>query len=70
MTIWVFNPAKEQQKLREEYRRKLQELRKREKAALSQLYAAYYLADEAERTEIEMQILKILDAERNDCKWP
>ena len=53
------------QKVRAEYRRKLQELRRREKEALSKLYAAYYFAeDEGERVAIEAKILAILEDKR------
>lgn len=53
------------EKVRAEYQRKLQELRRREKEVLSKLYAAYYFAvDEEERTAIETKILEILEDER------
>lgn len=53
------------EKARAEYRRKLQELRQREKKALSKLYEAYYFAvEEEERTAIEVKILEILEDER------
>lgn len=52
-------------KVRAEYLRKLRELRQREKEALSNLYAAYYFAeDEEERADIEAKILAILDNKR------
>lgn len=54
-------------KARAEYRRKLRELRQREKEALAKLYADYYFAvDVEERAAIEIQILKILEHERKD----
>lgn len=52
------------EKVRAEYQRKLRELRQREKEALSNLYAAYYFADEEERATIEAKILAILDDQR------
>jgi len=49
-------------KVRAEYRRKLRELRQREKEALAKLYADYYFAvDEEERADIEAKILAILE---------
>lgn len=49
-------------RIRAEYRRKLHELRRREKEALSKLYEAYYFAEnEEERTAIEAKILAILE---------
>ncbi len=52
-------------KARAEYRRKLRELRQREKKALSNLYADYYFAmDEEERAAIETKILTILNEQR------
>ena len=52
-------------KVRADYRRKLRELRQREKKALSKLYEAYYFAeDEEERAPIEAKILAILDDQR------
>ena len=66
MIISDYNIQEEIKKVRAEYRRKLQELRRREKEALSKLYAAYYFADEEERAAIEKQILKILENERKD----
>lgn len=48
-----------------EYRRKLKELRQREKKALSKLYEAYYFAvNEEERAAIKAKILAILENER------
>ena len=65
MTTLVFSVQKEMQKVRAEYRRKLRELRQREKEALSNLYAAYYFAeDEEERAAIEAKILAILNEQR------
>lgn len=56
-------------KVRTEYRRKLRELRQREKEALARLYDAYYFAaDEEESAVIEKQILKILKNERSSAK--
>ena len=53
------------EKVRAEYRRKLRELRQRKKEALSNLYAAYYFAeDEEERAAIEAKILAILNEQR------
>lgn len=67
MTTLVFDYEKEIQKVRAEYQRKLQELRQRQKDALSKLYAAYYFAeDEEERAAIETKILAILKNERKD----
>ena len=69
MTTLVFDFQKELKKVRDEYRRKLRELRQREKESLARLYAAYYLAEgEEERAAIEKQILKILDNERKDTQ--
>lgn len=52
-------------KVRAEYRRKLRELRQREKEALARLYVAYYFAEgEEERATIEAKILAILDDQR------
>ena len=52
-------------KVRAEYRRKLRELRQRQKEALSKLYEAYYFAvDEEERAAIEAKILAILNEQR------
>ncbi|MBR1976162.1 MAG: hypothetical protein IJ947_04425 [Phascolarctobacterium sp.] len=69
MTISDFSIQKEIKKVRAEYRRKLQELRRREKESLARLYATYYLAEgEEERAAIEKQILKILENERKDTQ--
>ncbi|MBQ3540157.1 MAG: hypothetical protein IKK97_02080 [Phascolarctobacterium sp.] len=52
-------------KVRAEYRRKLRELRQRQKEALSKLYEAYYFAvEEEERAAIEAKILAILEDKR------
>ncbi len=65
MTTLVFDYQKELKKVRAEYRRKLRELRQRQKEALSNLYAAYYFAEnEEERAVIEAKILEILDDQR------
>lgn len=65
MTTLDFSIQKEMKKVRAEYRRKLRELRQREKEALARLYAAYYFAeDEEERTAIEAKILAILEDKR------
>ena len=67
MIISDYNIQEEIKKVRAEYRRKLRELRQREKEALARLYATYYLAEgEEERAAIEKQILKILENERKD----
>lgn len=67
MTTLDFSIQKEIQKVRAEYQRKLQELRQRQKDALSKLYAAYYFAeDEEECAAIEAKILAILNNERMD----
>lgn len=69
MTISDFSIQKEIKKVRAEYRRKLRELRRREKESLARLYVAYYLAEgEEERAAIEKQILKILENERKDTQ--
>ena len=53
------------EKARAEYRRKLRELRQREKEALAKLYADYYFAvDVEERAAIEAKILAILNEQR------
>ena len=65
MIISDYNIQEEIKKVRAEYRRKLRELRQREKEALSNLYAAYYFAeDEEERAAIEAKILAILEDKR------
>ena len=57
------------EKVQTKYRRKLRELRRREKESLARLYVAYYLAEgEEERAAIEKQILKILENERKDTQ--
>ena len=62
MTTLVCDVEKEVKKVRAEYRRKLRELRQRQKEALANLYAAYYFAvDEEERATIEAKILAILE---------
>ena len=67
MTTLVCDIEKEVKKVRAEYRRKLRELRQRQKEALANLYAAYYFAvDEEERAAIEAKILAILENERKD----
>lgn len=67
MTTLVFDYQKEAKKVRAEYQRKLRELRQRQKEALSNLYAAYYFAEnEEERATIEAKILAILDDQRKE----
>lgn len=65
MIVFPSDIEDEVKKVRAEYRRKLRELRQREKEALSTLYAAYYFAvGEEERAAIEYKILAILDDQR------
>ena len=67
MTTLVCDVEKEVKKVRAEYRRKLRELRQRQKKELSNLYASYYFSEnEEERAAIEAKILAILNERKDD----
>ncbi len=63
----MLNALAQKEKVTEDYRQKLRELRKMRKEALTKLYEAYYFEkDESQRAFISTQIEKILENERKD----
>lgn len=63
----MLSALERQEKVTEEYRRKLREVRKMRKEALAKLYEAHYQEkDENQRALISALIEKILERERKD----